>query len=61
MKFQIKKLSILFAIVAVSATSCFDDLDIVPIDEDYNTSEKLYRNPENYKGVLAKLYAGLWR
>jgi hypothetical protein len=59
MKFQIKKLSIIFAIVAVSATSCFDDLDIVPIDEDYNTSEKLYRNPENYKGVLAKLYAGL--
>ena len=54
-----KKLSV-FAIAAVLAfTSCVNDLDTLPLDKDVVTSEDVYAKPENYKGVLAKLYAGL--
>ncbi len=40
-------------------TSCFNDLNTIPADEDVITSEQVYDNPEAYKQVLAKLYAGL--
>lgn len=40
-------------------TSCFDDLDVVPIDDENITSATVYDDPEAYKQVLAKLYAGL--
>jgi hypothetical protein len=47
-------LAILFAF-----TSCVNDLDTLPLDKDVVTSEDVYSKPENYKHVLAKLYAGL--
>ena len=40
-------------------TSCFKDLDVVPLDEDEVTSAVVYDSPAAYKQVLAKLYAGL--
>ncbi len=40
-------------------TSCFDDLDVAPLDDEEITSATVYDNPETYKQVLAKLYAGL--
>ena len=40
-------------------TSCTKDLDTVPLDKDEITSALVYDNPESYKQVLAKLYAGL--
>jgi hypothetical protein len=41
------------------AVSCFNDLDTIPIDDDVVTSANLYDDPSSYKGVLAKVYAGL--
>lgn len=40
-------------------TGCIDDLDTLPLDPDVVTSADVYKKPENYKLVLAKLYAGL--
>ena len=45
------------AILALS--SCFKDLDTVPLDKDEITSAAVYEDPSSYKKVLAKLYAGL--
>ncbi|MDO8951216.1 MAG: RagB/SusD family nutrient uptake outer membrane protein, partial [Draconibacterium sp.] len=54
-----KNLSV-FAIAAVIGfTSCINDLNTLPLDKDVVTSEDVYAKAENYKGVLAKLYAGL--
>ncbi len=52
---------IYFAIIisAVSFSACFKDLDTVPTDPDVSTSEQVYQDPDAYKQVLAKLYAGL--
>lgn len=41
--------------LAVAACSCTDDLDQLPVAED--TSGDVYTNAENYKMVLAKIYA----
>ncbi len=49
--------AILFIVIGISATSCFNDLDLNPkygID-----AVDVYENPEDYINVLAKLYAGL--
>lgn len=43
----------------VTFSSCMNDLDTTPLDKDVVTAENVYANPENYKKVLAKLYAGL--
>ncbi len=48
----------LFGMVLV-LTSCFNDLNTIPLDEDEITSAVVYDSPEAYKQVLAKLYAGL--
>ncbi|MFW5757448.1 MAG: RagB/SusD family nutrient uptake outer membrane protein, partial [Bacteroidota bacterium] len=40
-------------------TSCFDDLEVTPLDEEEITSATVYDDPEAYQQVLAKLYAGL--
>lgn len=40
-------------------SACFNDLDTVPLDEDEITSAVVYDEPEAYRQVLAKLYAGL--
>ena len=58
LKSYIDKLFLLLG-VSILVTSCFNDLDTVPIDEDEITSAKVYEDPNAYRQVLAKLYAGL--
>ncbi len=48
----------LLGVVVFFMTSCFGDLDTIPIDEDILTSEVFYRQEGAYKAVLAKIYAG---
>ena len=45
------------AIVALTVTSCINDLDIKPIDANISTSADVYDSPEAYRQGLAKLYA----
>jgi hypothetical protein len=59
MKTNSKIASIFVFAVLFAFTSCVNDLDTVPLDKDVVTSENVYSNPNNYKNVLAKLYAGL--
>jgi hypothetical protein len=57
--FRLKNISIALAIFGASFTvsSCIDDLRQEPITE--VTAASLYKNFDNYKGLLAKLYGGL--
>ena len=50
-------ITLIFSIFTLS--SCVNDLDTVPIDPNIVTTEQIYSNPDNYKGVLAKCYAAL--
>jgi len=50
-------LTVLF--VSVFLTSCFKDLDVIPLDPNEVTAATVYDDPASYKQVLAKLYAGL--
>ena len=59
MKFNYKKLLLILVVISVSTTSCFDDLNVVPLDEEVLLSENVYKDPAAYKQVLAKIYAGL--
>jgi hypothetical protein len=43
----------------VALTSCTDDLNTVPLDDDVITSASVYDDPDAYRQVMAKLYAGL--
>jgi starch-binding outer membrane protein, SusD/RagB family len=53
-------LNILYLVIpAFIMTSCLKDLDVIPLDESEITSATVYNNPEAYRQVLAKLYAGL--
>lgn len=58
-KFRIKRISIIAAFLGLSltASSCVDDLRQEPITE--ITSASLYKDFDNYKNLLAKLYGGL--
>ncbi len=56
-KFNILFILILAGMVAIS--SCVQDLDTEPLDDDVITSASVYKDPDNYKAVLAKLYAGM--
>lgn len=54
------KISLGLVIVLLMAfTSCVKDLNTVPLDKDVVTSATVYDDPDSYKQVLAKLYAGL--
>ena len=46
-------------VTLLTFTSCLDDLDQVPQDDDYVLADELFDDPAAYKQVLAKLYAGL--
>ncbi len=46
-------------LTSVVFTACFNDLNTVPLDEDVITSAVVYDDPDAYRQVLAKLYAGL--
>lgn len=45
--------------ISLFGTSCFKDLDSVPLDDSVITADIAYEDPGAYKAVLAKLYAGL--
>ena len=46
-------LGFLFAVIL---SSCINDLDVVPIDPNLETADKLFTDEESYKMVLAKVY-----
>lgn len=48
----------LIALVALFTASCMDSLNTEPLDDDVVTSASLYETQQDYKRVLAKLYAG---
>lgn len=50
---------LLAALFCFAFSSCTGDLDTVPIDEDVITASLVYDDPDSYKQVLAKIYAGL--
>ncbi|MBK8669882.1 MAG: hypothetical protein IPN89_10635 [Saprospiraceae bacterium] len=54
------KKCIAFIVLGVSLTfsSCFKDLDTVPLDPNLITSGTVFNNQDAYKQFLAKLYAG---
>lgn len=58
MKYLIRKVFAAVAVVAM-ATSCVDDLDTLPLDDNQLTGDVLYSSADGYKGVLAKCYASL--
>jgi len=51
-------LVVLIALMAITTTSCTDDLNTSPLDNDVETSESVYTGPDKYRQVLSKLYAG---
>jgi hypothetical protein len=55
------KILSLFLLITLTlgVSSCFDDLNTVPLDKDESTSATVYNDDDAYKAVLAKLYAGL--
>ncbi|MEM1215788.1 MAG: RagB/SusD family nutrient uptake outer membrane protein, partial [Bacteroidota bacterium] len=46
-------------LLGFSLSSCFDDLNVEPIDPDLETANVVYEDSDSYRQVLAKLYAGL--
>ena len=48
----------LIAVMVSFTTSCTKDLDTEPIDEDVVTPASIYETPQDFRQVLAKLYAG---
>src|SRR6218665_90163 len=58
-KSAMKRIYIILIFSIFTFSSCVNDLDTVPIDPNIVTTEQVYSNPDNYKGVLAKCYAAL--
>ena len=58
-KLQFKLMTIASLFLALTFTSCFDDLDQTPDNANLLSDEAFFSNPESYKQFLAKLYAGL--
>lgn len=56
---KIKLLTITAILLGFMISGCFKDLNTIPLDPDVTTAATVYDNPEAYKQVLAKLYAGL--
>lgn len=42
----------------IGFSSCTKDLDTEPLDDDITTSASVYQTPQDFRQVLAKLYAG---
>ncbi|WJS96118.1 RagB/SusD family nutrient uptake outer membrane protein [Flavobacterium johnsoniae] len=63
MKISFKYISYFFLFIlgiSMTFTSCTDDLNVTPKDDDEFLSETFFQDPASYKQVLAKLYAGLY-
>ena len=59
MRFKSYKLgSLLLLGATLFAVSCFKDLDTLPLSPNETTAATAFDNPDAYKQVLAKLYAG---
>lgn len=58
MKKNIFKL-LIFILMGSLTTSCFGDLDTMPLDETQLVGEKVYNTADGYTGVLAKCYSSL--
>ncbi len=56
---SIKILSILTVVFLISFSSCMKDLDTVPLDGNEITAVDVFEDPNAYREILAKLYAGL--
>jgi starch-binding outer membrane protein, SusD/RagB family len=56
---RIFKILIVFIGFPLMLSSCLNDLNVTPIDENDITSATVYNDPAAYRQVLAKLYAGL--
>jgi len=52
------KFFVLIGLIAVF-TSCTNDMNVFPKDDDVNSSEKFFADPNSYKEFMAKIYAGL--
>jgi hypothetical protein len=59
MNFSKYKALLLVAGLSLMTTACFKDLNTIPLDKNQITSATVFNNPDAYKQVLAKLYAGL--
>lgn len=53
------KLASLLLIIVTMFTSCLDELNVKEADPKIITADKFYDNPDSYRQVIAKLYAGL--
>ena len=53
-----KWIAFIFLTVSFTFSSCFKDLDTVPLDPNLITSGTVFNNQDAYKQFLAKLYAG---
>jgi len=51
--------SLVLGALLLCLSSCFDDLNTVPLDDELTTAESVFDNEEAYLAVLAKCYAGL--
>lgn len=63
MKISFKHISyFLLLILGLNLTliSCTSDLNVTPKDDDEFLSDSFFQDPDSYKQVLAKLYAGLY-
>ena len=58
-KYSFKILFLGTLVSLFTLTSCLSDLDKVPQDKDIVLADELFKDPQTYKEVLAKLYAGL--
>lgn len=55
---MIKNIGLLTGMVFM-LSSCFNDLDVTPIDQDVITADRIFEDPAAYQQNLAKIYAGL--
>lgn len=55
--FNIKNIAL--AVICLTLTSCFGDLNTEPLDDNSLTSSQVYSKAEGYTGMLAKCYSSL--
>lgn len=51
--------TLIIAVLGCLLTSCFGDLDTMPLDDNQLVSERVYSTADGYTGVLAKCYSSL--
>lgn len=55
---KIKIFGVMLIASMLAFTSCLNDLNTIPLDDEVTSSATVYDNPEAYRQVLAKCYAG---